>query len=433
MSFYQKYVMVLLTGFTGIISLNILAEPISVKPVDDPNYQYKDNQYCGACHQEKFKEYSQSMMGKTPHDKVFQQFYFATNAKGEYDGFGYKGFHPDDPGDCANCHTPDKVLDAGHEVDLQAAIDDGSKGISCDYCHTVSDVKIIKDEKTGRYQTDITRTVTRTRGDTKFGPLADAKSPVHKTMLSPIHKKSEFCAMCHLNQEHLLSLSTYADWKKSYDAGRVSKQCQECHMPTGGRDRPIAVGGKVRDASTIHQHLFHGGHDAAMVQKAAKLDITARHDGDTLIVDADVTNVGAGHPIPGGATLRNMLLVIEARDSQGHLLTHGGDKKEQLPPLAGKGKGAGNYAGQAGKMFARPFATRTGMVPAGGFNADHILFDTRIWPGDTDHSVYHFNTDKSGPVDIKAKLIYRWTYKPLADKKGWQQTDIVMASQQLKI
>jgi len=230
----------------------------------------------------------------------------------------------------------------------------------------------------------------------------------------------------------LLKSNQAVDWKKSYDAGKVNKQCQECHMPTGGKDRAIAVGGKIRDAATIHQHLFHGGHNAAMVQKAAKLEIKSQRQGNTIIVDANVTNIGAGHPIPGGATLRNILLVIEVRDSQGHLLSHTGGKKERLPPLAGKGKAAGNYAGQAGKMFARPFATKTGMVPAGGFNADHILFDTRIWPGDTDHSVYHFKTEMSGPVSIKARLIYRWAFKPLVDKKGWQQTDILMTSKQLK-
>ncbi|HEB82139.1 MAG TPA: hypothetical protein ENJ11_04660 [Gammaproteobacteria bacterium] len=422
----QAFFTALLMAIISLVSLQANATP-----VDDPNYEYKDNQYCGGCHQEKLKEYSQSMMGKTPHDKVFQQFYFATNAKGEFDGFGYKGLHPNEPGDCANCHTPDKVLDAGHEVDLKAAIDGGSKGISCDYCHTVSDVKLIYDEKSGRYDTDITRTVTRARGDTKYGPLGDAKSPVHKTMLSPIHTKSEFCAMCHLNQEHLLSLSTYADWKKSYDAGKVTKQCQECHMPTGGKDRPIALGGKVRPASSIHQHLFHGGHDPAMVKKAATLELHAKHSGNTVTVEADVTNVGAGHTIPGGATLRNIILVVEATDSQGKPLTHTGGRKETLPPLSGKGGKPGDYAGHPGKMFARPFATKTGMVPAGGFNADHILFDTRIWPGDTDHSVYHFKTSDSGPVSIKATLLYRWTYKPLADKKGWKQTDIIMTRKQL--
>lgn len=154
--------------------------------------------------------------------------------------------------------------------------------------------------------------------------------------------------------------------------------------------------------------------------------------GENIEVDAGVKNVGAGHPIPGGATLRNIILLITATDSQGRSLCHTGSNKELLPALAGKGKGDGNYAGRSGKMFARPFATKTGMVPAGGFNADHILFDTRIWPGDTDHSVYHFKASGAGAVTIKASLIYRWAYKPLVDKKGWKQTDIIMTSKALQ-
>jgi len=48
---------------------------------DDPDYAYRPNSYCGACHQQQLRDYSQSMMGKTPYDKVFQQFYLGLNAR----------------------------------------------------------------------------------------------------------------------------------------------------------------------------------------------------------------------------------------------------------------------------------------------------------------------------------------------------------------
>lgn len=400
---------------------------------DDPGYQYQPNSYCGACHQEQLKDYSRSMMGKTPHDKVFRQFYLGLNAKGEKDGMGYKGFHPDEPGDCANCHTSDVVLNEDREVDLMEAIDKGSQGISCDFCHTVANVKVIHDPDTGRYDTDINHIVTRARGDTKHGPYDDAVSPAHKTVLSPIHTKSEFCAMCHLNQEHLLSISTYADWKAAYDKGVVTQQCQECHMPTGGKDRPVAVGGKVRKAGTIRRHLFHGGHSRDMLVKAATLKLDAHKEGGELVVDAAVTNSGAGHTLPGGATLRNIILVVEARDRTGHLLKHLGGRQEKLPPLAGVGDTPRDLSGRPGKMFARPFVTKTGMVPAGGFNADHELFNTRIPPRETDHSRFHFSLPENGAVTVDARLIYRWTFKPMADKKGWALDDIEMLYEQIRV
>ena len=84
-------------------------------------------------------------------------------------------------------------------------------------------------------------------------------------------------------------------------------------------------------------------------------------------------------------------------------------------------------------MFARPFVTKTGMLPAGGFNADHELFNTRIPPGETDHSTFHFTLPESGAVRVSARLIYRWTYKPMADRKGWELDDIEMERQSVQV
>ena len=83
-------------------------------------------------------------------------------------------------------------------------------------------------------------------------------------------------------------------------------------------------------------------------------------------------------------------------------------------------------------MFARPFVTKSGKVPTGGFNADHILFDTRIDPGQTAHRSFHFKRPTSRHAEVRVRLIYRWAFKPLVDKKGWKMDDIVIADQQLK-
>jgi len=420
-----------------LFGLNILYAGVAISgsaslvAKDNPEHKYVDNKVCGFCHKEQFKDYSASMMGRTPGDKVFRQFYLAQNSEGKFDGMGYKGAFPGKAGDCGNCHTPDIVLNEGKEMDIDEAVKKGSKGISCDFCHTVSDVKVILNKKTGRYDTDIMRTVVRARGNIKRGPLNDAVSPVHKTAFSPIHTKSEFCAMCHLNQEHLLSLSTYSDWKTAFDKGIVKEQCQDCHMPTGGKDRPIALGGRARQASQIHRHLFHGGHDPEMVKKAATMKVGAKRQKGNIEVTVDITNSGVGHKFPDGATLRNVILLVRAEDAGGRPLAHRGAKAELLPPLAGPGKSKGDYAGSPGAMFARPFVTKTGKAPAGGFNAARVLFDTRIDPRETASRSFHFSAPKRGKARISARLIYRWTYKPLADKKGWKMNDIVIAEKSL--
>lgn len=400
-------------------------------PDDDPAYTYASNETCGACHQEKLKDYAASMMGQTPHDQIFRQFYAAVNAKGEADGIGFRAFQPQGASDCASCHTPDVVLDAGREQSLEDAIKLGSKGISCDFCHTIKDVHVRFDAKSMRYDTRVWKTIERARGDIKRGPLADAVSPFHQTKFSPIHTQSEFCAACHINQEHLLSLDTYDTWKKAFDKGTVKQSCQQCHMPTGGADRPIAIGGPVRSGSSIHRHFFHGGHNADMVKKAATLKAHAKRSGNELIVEADVTNSGAGHTFPAGATLRNVILLVDASTDDGKPLAHSGSKRELLPPLAGTGKSAGDFGGHVGAMFARPFSTRNGKVPAGGFNADHALFDTRIRPRETAHRVFHFRVPASESAQVRVRLLYRWAYKPLVDKKGWAMDDIVIADQSI--
>jgi len=401
--------------------------------VDNPHYHYIGNKTCGSCHQEKLHDYQSSMMGKTPNDQVFRQFYAAENAKGEKDGIGFRAFKPKGESDCASCHTPDVVLNAGHELSLEDAIKKGSHGISCDYCHTIKDVKVIYNPETKRYDTRLWKMVTRARGKVKRGPLKDAKSPFHKTKFSPIHTKSEFCAACHNNQEHLLSLDTYDTWKKAFDKGVVKQTCQQCHMPTGGKDRRIAIGGPVRPGSMIHRHFFHGGHNAEMVKKAATMDVKASIDNGALVVNVDVTNSGAGHTFPGAATLRNVLLVVDAVDAKGEPLEHTGNKKELLPPLAGVGKSARDFGGHVGAMFARPFATKSGKAPTGGFNADHALFDTRIYPGQTAHRIFHFVKPNLRHAKVRVRLIYRWAFKPLVDKKGWKMDDIVIFDKDLKV
>ncbi len=168
-----------------------------------------------------------------------------------------------------------------------------------------------------------------------------------------------------------------------------------------------------------------------MLKKAATLKLDAHAEGDRLVVEAAVTNSGAGHPIPDGATLRNIILLVEARDSAGQPLQAIGEATPRLPPLAGKGTDPRDYAGHPGKMFARPFAAKNGMAPVGGFAADHVLFDTRIPPRQTDRSRYVFALPKGQGATVTARLIYRWTYKPMADRKGWKLDDIEMARQQI--
>ncbi len=396
--------------------------------------------YCGGCHTRIYQEWKTSTMANTVHNPVVYQFYTGTNAKGEKDGLGYQGMHPGETGDCADCHVPQLVLDEhakGKEVDLGVAMKEKlDHGISCNFCHTVSDVHIRQDAS-GRYDTRIIHTVTQDKSGAKLGPFKDAKSPAHPTKYSALHRDSKLCAICHLNQEKFLSMSTYKDWQDAYKAGKVKQTCQGCHMPLHEEPVELAVGGPKRQG--VRAHTFVGAHDPGMLAKALSLDLKTRVEGDELVVTTTVENVGAGHKVPGAGPIRNVILKIDVTDEKGRPLAYRGDKQGLLPPLAGMGnpktgqRDAQDWAGLPGKMYAKVYKTKVipklghAMVGVGGFAAQELAFDTCLKPKEPDTTTFRFQLPKGADqVQVKARLVYRWAFKPLADRKGWKLEDRLM-------
>jgi hypothetical protein len=390
-------------------------------------------QYCGACHQRIFKEWSSSRMGQDlDNDKVYQ-FYAGVSGSGKKDGLGFQPMMHGAKGDCADCHVPKLVIEEhakGNEVDLGIAMKEKKDhGISCIFCHSVKDVHINKDEN-GKYKTRIFDTVTLGDINTRYGPLKDAKSPAHKTEFRSHFKDSSLCGTCHLNQEKFLSISTYKDWKEAYDTGKTDQTCQECHMPLIEGETEVAVGAPKRKG--MRKHTFVGSYDLDMLKKALSLDLSIEKVGGKLIVKTVVTNVGAGHKVPGSGPIRNVILKIEATDDSGKALKFVGDKRATLPPLAGFGhpktkvKGPNDWVGLPGKMYAKVYKSKVipkfgkPMVGVGGFLADALVFDTAIKPKESDHMKFAFETPKSGKIHVKARLVYRDAFKPLSDMKGWK-------------
>lgn len=412
----------------------------------------KDPKYCGSCHQRIYKEWASSRMGQDLSNPIVYQFYTGTNPEGKMDGLGFQPFTHGKKGDCADCHVPELVLDEhakGREVDLgQAMREKLDHGISCNFCHTVSKVKIRKDEN-GRYHTRIFETVTRDTSGAKHGPFADAKSPAHATVQNPLFRSSELCAVCHLNQEKFLSISTYDDWKKAYAEGKTDKTCQECHMPL--IEEPVLLADTVTDRpkrSGTRAHTFIGAHDAGMLRKTLTLDVKPVVENGKLIVNTTVENVGAGHKVPGSGPIRNVILKIDVLDANGKPLKYIGDKRGLLPPLAGFGnpktkqRDANDWAGMPGKMYAKVYKSKPipkmgnkPMVGVGGFAADALVFDTALKPREPDHGRFVFALPGSGAkgVTVKARLVYRDAFKPLSDRKHWKLAQRDMISKTISL
>ena len=407
-------------------------------------------QFCGTCHQRIFKEWKSSRMGQDlDNDKVYQ-FYAGVHGDGTKDNLGFQPFKHGAKGDCADCHVPMLVLsehEKGNEVDLGVAMKEKKDhGISCIFCHSVKDVNIQKDEQ-GRYKTRIFDSVTLGNSDTRYGSIKDAQSPVHKTEYSELHKKSELCGSCHLNQEKFLSISTYKDWKEAYDSGKTDKTCQQCHMPLIDGEVEAAVGAPKRKG--LRSHTFVGSYDPEMLKKALTLDLDTQKADGRLLIKTTVTNVGAGHKVPGSGPIRNVILKVDAADDAGTPLKFVGDKRATLPPLAGFGnpktkqKAELDWAGMPGKMYAKVYKSKVipklgkAMVGVGGFLADSVLFDTALNPKQADTMKFAFALPENAKrkIHVKAQLVYRDAFKPLSDMKGWKldQRPMVNASKDIDL
>ena len=346
-------------------------------PPDNPAYDFQPAQTCGACHADIHNQWQRSSMGRATGEKMPQKlsFYLGETTDGNFDGLGFgwkyfapmmgisQGLHALDldhyVGTCTNCHArgltwkkgvlePHKAYDPDtgrifidgalkvFRMDriAQASVADGREGLTCDVCHSVQDVRIHHDAK-GRLSTvDIDRMEIIRRGDVKFGPFKDAVSTFHKSAYSPIFRKSEFCAMCHMERADdleatgvpsMMTLDEYPVWKANFDASRTDRQCQDCHMYAGGHgewsDTKAAVGGVDRDPGELAGHHWRGSYfDGEMARRASNVGLSAQRRGDELLVTATVSNVGAAHKFPGGPPFRQVLLLVDAMDDSGAAL-----------------------------------------------------------------------------------------------------------------
>lgn len=410
----------------------------------------KSPEYCGACHPRIMEEWKSSEMGRDLANPVVYQFYTATNPKGEKDGKGYQGLFPGKAGECADCHVPDQVIrehKQGREVDLGVAMREKSDhGISCHFCHTLEDAKIVKGAD-GKYQTRIFDKVVQDPKGRIHGLSARSNAPHPEGNLpGKVLRKSELCGSCHLNQEEkVLAISTFEDWQKAVADGHTRDTCQGCHMPLLEGPQEVAVGAPKKTG--VRSHVFPGSHDKGLLEKALDLKLDARVADGMVSVNTRVENVGVGHRVPGSGPIRNVILKIDVTDESGKPLTYAGEPQGLLPPLAGFGnphtgeRGPLDWAGMPGRFYAKVLQTapnpKTGkpMLGVGGFAAESVAFDTTLEPRKPDVASFRFRLDPAykGRINVAARLVYRWAFKPLADSKGWKLEDRPMRAVQTSL
>ena len=348
-----------------------------------------------------------------------------------YYGPGFKLDFPDSAGNCAACHLPAASTNTPYQTDPNTATGVGREGVACDLCHKIWNVRL--DPAThlpypnmpGVLSFDFYRPV---EGKQIFiGPYDDVPG---RSVYSPLYNRSEYCAPCHFGVFWNTTIyNSFGEWLASpYSDPKNGKTCQDCHMPHTGAThfaQPPPDSPRIayeRDPQTIFSHVMPGASDVNLLQNSVTMTTTAQHVGDNVTVQVAIVNDKTGHHVPTDSPLRNVLLVITARDAQGRVLAL--RDGETLPAWAG------DYAGQPGKGFAKVLEELwTEVSPSGAYwQATHVLSDNRLAALATDTSRYTFAAPATSESIIEVKLIFRRAFYELMKQKGWTDPDIMMAS-----
>jgi len=380
---------------------------------------------CEKCHPAIVSEWEASAHSSSATNPLFLAVYEGKGAGGRPTGGpGYRVDFPHSTGNCAACHVPGLAVNAPFGTDPSSARS-AAAGVSCDVCHKVREAEI--DDAGGRPGVLSLRFARPAAGkDVFFGQLDDVTAG--PDAFNPLYRESRYCAPCHHGTFwRVQAYSEFAEWAASSYAKRKI-ECQDCHMKLRGGARRFALekeGGLVRDPATISSHVQYGLNDERFMKESVRVTTRAETIRGRVRVRVSVTNSGAGHHVPTGTPMRNMILLVEARDARGASLRLA--KGERVPEWGGRGSSAiGDYAGLPGKGFAKILADLveypadpsqgrrfSRFEPAPYWRPAAVVSDTRIPAEATDESEYEFEVADPGaaPVAVVARLVYRRTFR----------------------
>lgn len=389
---------------------------------------------------------NQSPLTRYGYSRDYGRFPLRPDLTQPYYGPGYKLDFPDTAGNCAACHVPGAAINAAYATDPNMVNGVDLFGVHCDYCHKVADVTLHPatglpyPNMPGVLSQDIRRPFPEDpdRYQLFFGSFDDDNVPMEDTFL-PLIKESQWCAPCHFGVFwDTVVYNSFGEWmESSYSDPVTGKSCQQCHMPapTILDGQPLTnvapgLGGVERDPLTIPGHTFPGAANTDLLQNSVTMDVSARREGEQIIVEVTITNDQTGHHIPTDSPLRQMILLVDVRDEQGQALPL--RDGPTVPEWGGVGDPAeGYYAGLPGKGFAKILMELwTEISPSGAYwNPTRVVSDNRIPAFGSDVSAYTFTAPADGKVTVEVTLLFRRAFIELMDQKGWEIPDIIMEEQ----
>ena len=465
----SKYVTAWKKGFyNGGESMAESGHPYSLvlKPLpqqDNPDYHWipprrpvtgeakTQGKACSDCHPPAsfpiVSEWENSAHAKSALNPLFLAFFSGSDESGPLIGaLGYKRDFPQSNGSCATCHVPAMALHNPFDSDPRKAAGIEREGVFCDFCHKVEDVAL---DRHGGHPGVLAMRLKRppSDGGMFFGPFDDVFPGPDS--FNPLFKESRYCAACHDGSFWNVAVySEFREWSESSYAKR-NIHCQTCHMKPDGKTARFALekeGSVLRDPATVASHTFNGIGDAAFMRAAVTMSAATEAGAGNLKLTVTVRNMKAGHSIPTGSPMRNMVLLVNAVDANGKPLEM--LQGETVPEWAGMGPEAdGNYAGLPGKGYAKVLksvaqyqadsrsAIFTHLYPAPFWRPVVLDYDNRIAADGADISRYLFRLPEQGakPVRVTTRLIYRKTFKSWLKPRAPGTDDLLLASESRRV
>lgn len=252
-------------------------------------------------------------------------------------------------GSCANCHAPGIDGKLGGRDILEARKWAYADGVHCDVCHQVDRIDLDPAAPPGVGGRLVIKRPMEPSDEPwdefevlSFGPRHDVGAVRMGAVYRDHYTTSEFCSGCHQwdaqvepgwgdidtqrwPDGRLPVHSTYEEWAESPVNGQAT--CQTCHMPPNldvingadvidveqgllpGRDQ-----GWHRPLGSVRSHSWIGPRqpESEMLQQAAELELTHEVTGGEVVANVTVRNHGAGHAVPTGEPMRNIVLLVEA-------------------------------------------------------------------------------------------------------------------------
>lgn len=322
---------------------------------------------CGRCHRVIQEAWKTSSHAQSMESRLFQDVLELAEAE-----FGAAARRT-----CLGCHAPL----AGQIGDWSLTRKVSWEGVTCEYCHSLREVNMKGPNPAA----------TLSLGGVKSGPLKSTAASPHGTVFSDVHTSSLVCAPCHeyKNASGFPVLTTYSEWQNTSFA-KDGKQCQSCHMWRVAGD---VVEPHVQRSSVpkVNLHQMPGSHSLEQLTSAVRAQMTASREGDRLKVTVEVANQKAGHYLPTGSPLRQIVLEVRADSYNGQHF-----REERIYSR--------KIADSQGKPVQREHTAF--------LKGSKVLSDTRLAPVEKRLETFTFPIPAGNQAQVKATFWYY--YSPLA-------------------